>query len=80
VSIRTSQGHKVEIIEPLTRTGELFSIRVAVDGRPYPGIRGPFAMWEQELAVTAEDEFWQNVADAALSMGDAMTLLHNQGR
>lgn len=75
--IRTSQGHQVEIIEPLTRTGELFSIRVAVNGKPYPGIRGPYAMWEQELATTREDEFWQNVADAALSMGDAMSLLHN---
>jgi hypothetical protein len=75
VSIRTSQGNKVEIIEPLSRTGELFSIRVAVDGKPYPGIRGPYAMWEQEAATTPADEFWQNVADAALSMGDAMASL-----
>jgi hypothetical protein len=77
VSIRTSQGHQVEIIEPLTRTGELFSIRVAVDGKPYPGIRGPYAMWEQEMAETEEPEFWQNVADAALSMGDAEAMLRN---
>jgi hypothetical protein len=75
--IITSQGRKVEIIEPLTRTGELFSIRVAVDGKPYPGIRGPYFMWEQEVATLREPEFWQNVADAALSMGDAEALLQN---
>ena len=32
-------------------------------------------MWEQEMKTTREDEFWQNVADAALSMGDAMASL-----
>jgi hypothetical protein len=73
--IRTSQGRKVEIIEPLKRHGELFSIRVAVDNQPCPGIRGPYQMWEQELKTQSEPEFWQNVADAALSMKDAEAML-----
>jgi hypothetical protein len=77
VSIITSQGHKVEIIEPLKRVGELFTIRIAVDKTPLPGIRGPYALWEQESKTLSEPEFWQNVADAALTMKDAEALLQN---
>lgn len=77
MSITTSQGLKVEIIEPLRRIGELFTIRVAVNNQPLPGIRGPYALWEQESKTQSEKEFWQNVADAALTMKDAEALLQN---
>lgn len=75
IVIRTSQGRQVEIIEPLTRTGELFRIRVAVDGQPCPGMCGPYEMWAQESQTKAESEFWQDIADSALSMKDAEAML-----
>lgn len=50
-------------------------LRVAVDGRPYPSWQIPAYIWNQEAGTMTESEFWQNVADAALTMGDAETAL-----
>ena len=76
MTIITSQGRRVETIEfnghptPF-RHGDFFVIRVAVDGQPCPGWQVPAQTWQEEQYQLSEPEFWQNVADAALSMGEA---------
>ena len=75
MTIRSSQGQIVETLEfrgrptPF-RHGDFFVLRVAVDGKPCPGWQIPADTWQMEAATLPEPEFWQNVADAALSMSD----------
>ena len=52
-------------------------LAVAVDGTPCPAWQIPAMTWDQEAATLGEGEFWQNVADAALSMKDAEVALRN---
>lgn len=82
MTIVTSQGRKVETLEyngystPF-RYGDYFVMRVAVDGQPCPAWQIPAQTWQEEQGSLSEPEFWQNVADAALSMKDAEGLLRN---
>ncbi len=50
-------------------------LRVAVDGKPYPSWQIPAPDWDREASTMAEGEFWQNVADYALTMGDVEAAL-----
>lgn len=78
--ITTSQGHRLETLEAHGRSTPFFHrdyvvIRVAVDGRAYDSFQLPASTWQEELATLPEKDFWQNVADAALSMGDMRQLM-----
>lgn len=50
-------------------------LRVAVDGKPYPSWQIPGADWNREASEMTEADFWQNVADYALTMGDVEAAL-----
>lgn len=80
MTILTAQGRLVETLEHRGRNTpfrhrEFVVLRVAVDGRPYPSWQIPGAVWDQEAATMDEAEFWQNVADYALTMGDVEAAL-----
>ena len=82
MTIVTSQGHRVETLELNGRStpfrhDEYYVVRVAVNGQPFPACQIPAPTWEEESATLDEPEFWQNVADAALSMGDVEAMLRN---
>jgi hypothetical protein len=82
VTIVTSQGRKVETIpfngrDTPFRHNDFMVLRVAVDGKPCPAWQIPAMTWDEEAATLRESEFWQNVADAALSMSDAEVALRN---
>jgi len=75
VTIVTSQGYRVETLihngrQTPFQHKDYYVLRVAVNRRPYPAWQIPAFVWQQEVATLDEREFWQNVADAALSMGD----------
>ena len=80
MTIRTAQGRLVETLEhhgrgtPF-RHREYVVLRVAVDGKPYPSWQIPGYVWDQEAGTMTEGEFWQNVADYALTMGDVEAAL-----
>jgi hypothetical protein len=80
VTIVTAQGRTVETLEhrghatPF-RFKEFVVLRVAVDGKPYPSWQIPAPDWDREARTMAEGEFWQNVADYALTMGDVEAAL-----
>lgn len=80
MTIVTSQGHRVETLlhngrqTPFSHN-EFYVLRVAVDGKPCPAWQIPAPVWQEELATLGERDFWQNVADAALSMGDVEAAL-----
>ncbi len=78
MTIRTSQGNRVETLETSGhstpfRHNDYIVLRVAVDGHPCPPWQIPAETWEYEAATMNEPDFWQNVADAALSMRDVQT-------
>lgn len=80
MTFHTSQGFKVETVEFKGRAtpfqhGEYVVLAVAVNGRAYPPWQIPAPQWQQEIKTLSEAEFWQNVADAALSMGDVNAAL-----
>lgn len=80
MTITTAQGLKVETIEHLGRStpyrvGEYVVVAVAVNRQPCPPFQVPVPQWQEDLAKFDEDEFWQNVADGALSMRDAEAAL-----
>ena len=80
MTIRTAQGRIVETLEHRGRStpfrhGDFVVLRVAVDGRPYPSWQIPSMTWDEEAGTMDETEFWQNVADYALTMGDVEAAL-----
>lgn len=80
MTIRTAEGRVVETLEHNGRNTpfrhkEFVVLRVAVDGKPYPSWQIPGNVWDEEAGTMTEQEFWQNIADAALSMSDAETML-----
>ena len=76
MTIVSAQGNRVETLEfngrstPYLDIDRMVVLRVAVDGRAYPPFQLPVTTWEYECATLRERDFWQNVADTALSMGD----------
>ena len=80
MTIRTAQGQVVETLEhrghgtPFAYK-EFIVLRVAVDGKPYPSWQIPKYIWDQERGTMEEADFWQNVADYALTMGDVEAAL-----
>jgi hypothetical protein len=82
VTIRTANNQVVETLQHHGRNTpfrhrEFVVLRVAVDGKPYPSWQIPGYIWDQEAGTMTEPEFWQNVADYALTMGDAEAMLRN---
>ena len=82
MKILTSQGNRVEVLECFGHSGpfinnDLVVVRVAVDQRPMPPVQIQKEVWYREAATLSEPEFWQNVADAALSMSEVEAMLRN---
>ena len=80
MTIRTAQGRIVETLEHRGRGTpfhfkDFVVLRVAVDGKPYPSWQIPGADWNREASEMTEADFWQNVADYALTMGDVEAAL-----
>jgi hypothetical protein len=80
VTIRTAQGNVVETLEhrgrctPFAHNGFIV-LRVAVDGKPFPSWQIPKYIWDMEAGTMEEPEFWQHIADDALTMGDAQAMI-----
>ena len=82
MTIRTAEGRIIETLEHHGRNTpfrhrEYVVLRVAVDGKPYPSWQIPGYVWDQEAGTMTESEFWSNIADYALTMGDAEAMMHN---
>jgi len=80
MTVVTAQGHQVETLEHHGRStpfrhNDFVVLRVAVNGKPFPSWQIPADIWDREAATIDAGEFWQNVADAALSMGDVQAMM-----